>query len=251
MDDGVLPSFVLRLSSSLNNPAAQNYIVVVKHRALPRRHVARRFFKRHARAGIVERSHPARAFGSFVTNLRRALEWLCGRTARHPIDLPDAHSILSEFRFDADRALDEVDAEYSTTTELADVLQRDADVPFRAGHHFASELVTYGRANRLRPADIPFTEARRLYADAVAAFGLPTALPLTEPVFRETLSARGMVRASQGMGGPQPAEVARMLAGQRVRLAADQSWVADMRENQARAGRRRDAAFDALRGAGG
>ncbi len=101
------------------------------------------------------------------------------------------------------------------------MLQRDADVPFRAGHHFASELVTYGHAHRLRPADIPYPEARRLYADAVNPFGLPTELPLSEPAFRHALSAQGMVHASQGLGGPQPAEVARMLADQRQLLAAD------------------------------
>ena len=39
-----------------------------------------------------------------------------------------------------------VDADYSTTTEVADTLQREADVPFRLGHHFASDTSPLGAA---------------------------------------------------------------------------------------------------------
>src|SRR5262249_28908713 len=148
--------------------------------------------------------------------------------------------------FDAARALDEVNAEYSTTTELADVLQRDADVPFRAGHHFASDLVTYGRANHLRPGQIPYAEAQRLYAQAAAAFGLAAALPLNEQQFRSALSAEGMVRASRGMGGPQPAEVARMMIGYRNGLAGDGEWLKEARDRLERATVKRDSTFVAL-----
>lgn len=162
----------------------------------------------------------------------------------------DLAELLPAFRFDAERALDEVNAEYSTTTELADVLQRDADVPFRAGHHFASELVTYGRGNRLRPAEIPYSEARRLYDAAATHFGLPTELPLSESAFRHALSAEGMVHASQGLGGPQPSEVARLLVEQRHALAADREWTRAARDRLVQAGRQRDTAFAALTVAG-
>jgi argininosuccinate lyase len=91
-------------------------------------------------------------------------------------------------------------------------------VPFRVGHHFASELVNYGRGHDLKPAEIPYREAQRLYAEAAKAFHLDRAeLPLSEAQFRTSLTPENLVRASQGLGGPQPAEVARMLGCSPVR----------------------------------
>ena len=146
-----------------------------------------------------------------------------------------------------ERALDEVNADYSTTTELADVLQREADVPFRIGHHFASELVTYGRSHKLRPAQIPFAEAQRIYVEAGRKFDLKDAkLPLTEARFRASLSPEGMVNASRGLGGPQPAEVRRMLDQASRHVVADKEWAAQRRGQLRDAAARLDAAFTQL-----
>ena len=146
-----------------------------------------------------------------------------------------------------ERALAEVNAEYSTTTELADVLQRDADIPFRIGHHFASELVDFGRKMKLKPMEIPYADAVRVYAEAGKKFGLADAkLPLTEAQFRASLSPEGMVNASKGMGGPQPAEVQRMLEGEKTRLAEDQTWARKQRAKLAQAQMRLDQAFRQL-----
>jgi len=59
-------------------------------------------------------------------------------------------------------------------TEVADMLPRDRDVPFRIGHHFASELTTYGRSHNVVPKDIPYQEAVRIYKDVTG-----DTLPLT------------------------------------------------------------------------
>jgi argininosuccinate lyase len=175
--------------------------------------------------------------GEPVEALNRMARMLNGLTA-----------VVKELNFNAKRALDEVNADYSTTTELADVLQRDADVPFRVGHHFASELVNFGRTNSLRPIDIPYDQAKRIYTEAAKSFKMTNAqLPLGETQFRKSLTAENMVQSAQVVGGPQPSEVVRMLAVQRASLKNDRAWVEATRSKLDEAAKKRDAAFGLLK----
>jgi argininosuccinate lyase len=162
--------------------------------------------------------------------------------------LDNFNKLMKTLVFNEKRALAEVEGDYSTTTELADTLQRVAEVPFRVGHHFASELVNYGRGNNLKPSEIPYEEAQKIYAEAAKAFNLTDAkLPLSEAQFRTSLTAQNMVAASRGLGGPQPAEVVRMLASEKMKLAQDGGWLDAARGNLTDASRKLDAAFAQLR----
>ncbi len=155
--------------------------------------------------------------------------------------------VLGGLVLDEARAAAEVDADWSTTTELADTLQREADVPFRLGHHFASDLVTWGRAHDATPNTVPYAEAQRIYAAAARATGqTQTDLPLDEARFKTVLGARNMVNAARGTGGPQPAELARMLMAAKASLAADRDWLRDRRDAQGKADAALDAAFAKL-----
>lgn len=141
------------------------------------------------------------------------------------------------------RALAEVNADYSTTTEIADALSQKADVPFRIGHHFASKLTDYGRGKGLKIHDIPYAEAARIYeADTKQA------LPLSESDFREVISAEYMVFGRKGIGGPQVAEVNRMLSDERAGISADLTWLKDRSGHLARAEASLERTFAALAG---
>ena len=139
------------------------------------------------------------------------------------------------------RARAEVDADYSTTTEIADALAQKADVPFRIGHHFASKLTDFGRGRGLRLQDIPYAEAARIYeAEAQKP------LPLAEADFRQAISAEYMVFGRRGIGGPQVAEVNRMLAAESESVSADSAWLKAHTEHLARADAALDLAFTTL-----
>jgi argininosuccinate lyase len=138
--------------------------------------------------------------------------------------------ILDGFVVDKTRALVEVNSDYSTTTEIADTLSRTADVPFRIGHHFASTLTNYGRSHGLKLTEIPYADVTRIYkGDAKQD------LPLTEAEFKDAISPEHMIGASKGIGGPQLAEVERMLKDQRAKLTGDRDWLTSETERLAKA----------------
>jgi argininosuccinate lyase len=149
--------------------------------------------------------------------------------------------IVDGLRVDKTRALEEVQADYSTTTEIADTLMQRANVPFRIGHHFASKLTDYGRGRGLRLQDIPYAEVARIYEEQTKA-----PFPLSERDFTEAISAEYMVYSRKGLGGPQPAEVDRMLGAERDRLAAELAWLKTRHEDLARADAMLDERFAAL-----
>ena len=161
--------------------------------------------------------------------------------------LRDAADVVGSLRVDAKRALEELESDWTTSMELAETLQREHRIPFRVGHHFASEIVVHARQHGLLPKAFPYAEAVRIYADAGKKYDIKdTKLPLDEAVFRRTLSPEAMVRTRVGTGGPQPAEVQRMLAEARKALATDQAWVAGRRAHLAAAEAKLNVAFGAL-----
>ena len=161
--------------------------------------------------------------------------------------LRDASDVMASLRVDARRSLEELESEWTTSMELAETLQRENRIPFRVGHHFASEVVLYARAHGLQPKEFPYSEAVRIYAEAGKMYKLTDSrLPLDEATFRRTLSPEAMVRTRVGIGGPQPAEVRRMLGEAQKALLADRQWLGERRQHLATAEAKLNVAFGEL-----
>ncbi len=155
--------------------------------------------------------------------------------------------VMAALVVDPKRSLEELEDDWTTSMELAEVLQKEHAVPFRVGHAFASAVVEYGRANDLHPARFPYDKAVALYAQTIRKFELADPkLPLGEREFRDILSPEAMVRTRVGIGGPQPAEVERMLGEARARLDADNGWMRAARQRLRDADARLDEAFARL-----
>jgi len=149
--------------------------------------------------------------------------------------------VIAGIAVDKERALAEVRADYSTTTEIADALLQRAEVPFRQGHHFASALTDYGRTRRITLDAIPYAEVRRIYEEHSRQ-----PLPLTEAEFKEVISPEYMIHGRRGIGGPQRAEIERMLADESMRCDDDRAWLQRRSDRLVEADNALEQAFGAL-----
>jgi argininosuccinate lyase len=155
--------------------------------------------------------------------------------------------VLKTLVIDPARALEELNSDWTASQEMADVLMRKYDLPFRVGHHFASEIVDFAKANAIRPPDFPFAQAQRIYRQTLQEMKVAEAdLPMSEEEFRATLDPVSIVRNRATSGGPQPAEMTRMLGQLNRTLAVDRQWIDDHRTRIDTALAKLDADFEQI-----
>jgi argininosuccinate lyase len=154
--------------------------------------------------------------------------------------------ILNSLVVSPERALEELNSDWTASQELADVLMRKYKLPFRVGHHFASEVVDYAKKEDLKPLDFPYAEAKRIYADVVSGSRYPAELPMSEQEFRSTLDPVAIVKHRMSAGGPQPAEMERMLSASRQKLSRQGEWIKERRAKITASLDKLDLDFDRL-----
>ena len=155
---------------------------------------------------------------------------LNGALALHAVKvLTMFNRVLKALVINKDRALEELNSDWTASQEVADRLMKEYGVPFRIGHHAASHIVSYARANNILPLDFPYAKMQEIYKEVIEKEfpeGDPK-FPMSEEEFREALNPVSIVHNRKTLGGPQPAELERMLKEQTAENHLNEQWVAD------------------------
>lgn len=158
--------------------------------------------------------------------------------------------ILNSLVINPERATEELNSDWTASQELADVLMRKYKLPFRVGHHFASEVVSFAKKNDIKPLDFPYAEAQRIYREAVKDYQQAGELPMNAEEFRSTLNPARIVNNRATVGGPQPAELERMLKLANRKLAEQDAWLKERRDRINTSQAKLDADFAKLLNSG-
>lgn len=130
--------------------------------------------------------------------------------------------VLNGLRINPARALEELNSDWTASQEIADRLMREHGLPFRIGHHMASRMVSYARANGLLPLNFPYAEIVRIYREEITE-EFPEAspvFPMSEAEFRDALDPRKIVENRRTAGSARPSEVEAMIGEEEAALLA-------------------------------
>ena len=108
-------------------------------------------------------------------------------------------------------------AGFTTVTELADTLVREAHISFRQAHSIVSELVTHALANDLSPDDLTSDLLAKIAQDKMGH-----AIDLSDTALRQALDPAEFVNRRSGYGGAAPSATAAILNGIEAQIANDQ-----------------------------
>ena len=157
------------------------------------------------------------------------------------------NQILNNLVIDPERSLAELDLDWTCSQEIADQLMLKYNVPFRTGHHFASEIVGYARPNNVTPSTFTYAKAQEIYAKLAANDKeIPQVLPLTEEEFKACLNPASIVARRAVKGGPQAKELEIMFKQIASKNKAHTNWVDEIKAQQQNAEAKLNADFAKL-----
>lgn len=161
--------------------------------------------------------------------------------------LTSMDKILNNLVIDPARSLEELNLDWTCSQEIADELMKNHGIPFRMGHHFASEIVTYARAHDITPRDFTYEDAKAIYAKvSVSDPNLPRSFPMTEEEWQHAKDPASIVRNRKVKGGPQPAELDKMIQMAKEELSDNKAWTEETEKKLASAEQKLNQDFNKL-----
>lgn len=130
----------------------------------------------------------------------------------------------------------EADAGFTTATELADALVREAGLPFRTAHHIVSGMVQDAVKAGVKSDELTL---KMLQDSARRVLGGPVDFDAEQ--FARALDPEHFVAVRRVLGGVAPDATASVLDGQAAGLAKDQAWLTSARQRLDDADQRRNA----------
>ena len=111
-------------------------------------------------------------------------------------------NMLSSMSFNVDRGMELALANFSTATELADLMVSDKNLPFRIAHQIVGRTVTEAISQGMRPEDI---DTKFLDKIAVEINGSP--LGIRAELVENALNPYEIIKTRDVKGGPSPKAV--------------------------------------------
>ena len=126
--------------------------------------------------------------------------WNAVDTAHSMLNIMD--DLLSSVSFNNDRGIELAMANFSTATELADLMVRENNLPFRIAHQIVGRTVSEAISNGIRPEDI---DSKFLDKIAMEINGTP--LNISKELVENALNPYEIIKARDVKGGPSPKAV--------------------------------------------
>ncbi|MCC7274922.1 MAG: argininosuccinate lyase [Alphaproteobacteria bacterium] len=182
-------------------------------------------------------------FTNVVDGCRDAFRWAWDALDDTIRGLAIADTVVDAAEPVPERMLALARTNFSTATDLADGLVREAGLPFREAHHLVGAIVRTAMdrgltADRIDAALVA-EESRRM---------LGRAIHLDADVIARIVDPVAVAEERRGTGGPSRADIAAMQAELGARLAADGAEIAAHRARIAAADAERHSRFRALAG---
>ena len=136
-----------------------------------------------------------------------------------------------------DRMRELVANSWCTSSNLADVIVREAGLSFRQTHHVVARLVRICLAEKVLPSQVTSAILNRAAQETIGKD-----LPMQESALRDALNPDVFVRTRVTVGSVAPNEVDRMLAAEQQGLEQATAWLSAEKQRIADAARKLDDA---------